>query len=123
RDAQVAQVGRDPHVADHAPADQGELAAEAGGGVHDLLDPVDVAGEAGDHDAPPGRLEDVLQGPADLDLGDDEAGLIGVGGVRQEQVDPLGGQPGQAAQVGRAVVDRGQVHLPVAGGHDRAPRG
>ena len=39
------------------------------------------------------------------------------------EVDPVGGQAGQAAQVGRAAVDRGQVHLEVAGVHDRARGG
>ena len=49
--------------------------------------------------------EDVLEGPADLDLGDDEAWLVGVGGVRQEQVDALRGQPGQPPRsVGRPSI-------------------
>ena len=41
--AQVAEVARDPHVAHHRPADEGDLSAVRLSDVEHLLDPVHVA--------------------------------------------------------------------------------
>ena len=85
------------------------------GGIQHLLHAVHVAGEARD-DHPARRLgDDALEHRADVALGRGEARDIGVGGVRQEQVDALLTEPGEGAQVGDAVVERQLVHLEVAG--------
>ena len=53
-----------------------------------------------------------------------EPGLLGVGGVRQEQADALGaGQLPHARQIGAPAVDRLQVELEVARVEDRRPGG
>ena len=57
------------------------------GAVEHLLDAVHVAGEAGDDQPLGGPREDVVEDRADAALGGDEAGHLGVGGVRQQQVD------------------------------------
>ena len=51
----------------------------------------------------------------DLPLRGDEAGDLGVGRVRQQQVDPGRAEAGEAGQVGEAAVQRQLVHLEVAG--------
>ena len=51
-DVQQAHLAGQPHVLLHRQAEGGDLAAEGDGGVGDLLHAVDVAGEAGDDDAP-----------------------------------------------------------------------
>src|SRR6516225_9966167 len=51
RHPQVAELPGDAHVPHHGPADQRHLAPVRGRGVHHLLDPVHVAGEAGHDDA------------------------------------------------------------------------
>ena len=67
------------------------------------------------------RGEDPAEGDADRGLRFGEAGLLGVGGVRQEQPDALGlGQLPHARQVGAATVDRLQVDLEVARVEDDA---
>ncbi len=45
----------------------------------------------------------------------DDAGHLGVRGVGQQQVDALGAEPGEAAEVGEPAVERQLVHLEVAG--------
>ncbi len=85
------------------------------GGVEHLLHAMHVRGEARD-DHPAGRLgDDVGDDVADLALGRDEAGNLGVGRVGQQQVDALVAQSGEAGQVGEPAVQRGLVHLEVAG--------
>ena len=65
---------------------------------------------------------DVEYGP-DLSLGGDEAGHLGVGGVREQQVHAGRAEPGEAGQVGEAAVERQLVHLEVAGVQHCAGRG
>lgn len=85
------------------------------GGVHDLLDPVDVRGEAG-HDDPLVRCaEHVVDDRGDLPLAGDETRNLGVRGVRHQQVDALRPQPGERPEVGQPPVQRKLVHLEVAG--------
>ena len=84
-------------------------------GVEDLLDPVHVAGEAGHDDPLRALLEHPVEHRADVDLGRGEAGDLGVGGVGEEQVDPLLAEPGEGPQVGDPAVERELVHLEVAG--------
>ena len=120
---QVAEVTGDAHVPDHRAADEGDLAAAFVGGVEHLLDAVDVAGEARHDDPLLGPGEGLPQHLRDVALGRDEAGDLGVGGVRQEQVDALLAEPREGRQVGEAAVERELVHLEVAGGDDHARRG
>ena len=94
-----------------------------GGGVEDLLDAVDVAGEGGHDDLPVGVGEDVVQDLADLALMAHHARDLGVGGVHAEQVHALLTETGEGAQVRDAPVDGQGVHLEVAGGQDAAGRG
>ena len=93
------------------------------GRVQDLLDPVHVAGEAGDDDALLGGGEDLVEHGRDLPLADHDAGHFRVGGVRHQQVDAVGTEPGEAADVGQPAVQRELVHLEVAGVQNEAGRG
>ena len=51
RDVDVAEHAPDVRVLAHRAADQRDAPADRGRGIHHLLDPVDVRGEAGDDDA------------------------------------------------------------------------
>ncbi len=114
-DLQIAQVTGDAHVADHRPADEGDLAAVLVGGVQDLLDAVHVAGEAGDDDPAWRGAHHLLDRRVQLPLGGGEAGYFGVGGVGEEQVHALLAEAGEGAQIGDAVIEGKLVHLEVAG--------
>src|SRR6478735_6908260 len=120
---EVAELGRDAHVAHHRPAHHGDLAAGLLGSVEHLLDAVHVAAEAGDDDAPLGVPEHLVDGGGDLELGGGEARDVGVGGVGQEEVDALLPQPREGAQVGESAVEGQLVHLEVAGVQQRAGLG
>ena len=115
-DVRMPEAAGELDVLAHRAAEGGHLAAAGHGGVDDLLDAVDVAGEAGHHDPAPGPgHEDPAHGEPDRALRGREAGLLGVGRVGQEQPDPLGrGQGTDAGQVGPAAVDRLEVELEVA---------
>src|SRR6185312_13276017 len=123
RHPQVAEVTRDAHVADHGPADEGDLAPVLHRGVEHLLNPVHVRGEAGHDDALPGVAEDLVEHRRDVALRGHPAGDLGVGRVRQQQVDALAAEPGEAGQVGEPAVQRQLVHLEVAGVQHHARRG
>ena len=114
-DLEVAALGGDPHVAHHGAPHERHASAVQGGGVEDLLDPVDVAGEGGHDDLSLGVGEDVVQDLADLALVADHAGNLGVGGVYAEQVHPFLTEAREGAQVGDAPVDGQGVHLEVSG--------
>src|SRR6266540_1115721 len=103
RHPQVAEIAGHPNVAEHAAAYQGDLAAELVGVVEDLLHAVHVAGEAGHHHAMLGGRENLAEGPSDLDLGGDVAGLVSVGRIRQQQVDALTSQPREPARIRNAT--------------------
>jgi hypothetical protein len=124
-DGDDAQSDTQLHVLAHRAPQCRHFAAIGHGGVNDLLHPVHVAGEAGHDDALVGlRREDTTERHADRGLGFGEAGLFGVGGVRQEQADALGlGQLPHAGEVGAAAVDRLQVQLEVARVEDDTLRG
>ena len=123
-DVQQAHLAGQPHVLLHRHAERGDRAVEGDGGVGDLLDAVDVAGEAGDDDAPAlVRVEQVVEHGADALLAAGVAVRVGVGGVPQQQADALvAGDGAHAGQVGEAAVDRGEVELEVAGVQDHALR-
>ncbi|GAA3295197.1 hypothetical protein GCM10020295_21720 [Streptomyces cinereospinus] len=122
-DPQIAEVSGDAHVADHGAADEGDPAAVLVGGVQDLLDAVDVAGEARHDDAPAGGREDLPQNVGDVAFVRGEPGDLGVRGVAEEEVDALFAQTCERVEVGEAVVQRELVHLEVAGVHDHAGGG
>ena len=115
-DLEVAALGGDPHVAHHGAPHEGDPPVVQGGGVEDLLDAVDVAGEGGHDDLPVGVGEDVVQDLADLALVAHHARDLGVGGVHAEQVHALLTETGEGAQVRDAPVDGQGVHLEVTGG-------
>ncbi len=99
----------------------GDGSAAGDGGVGDLLDAVDVAGEAG-HDDPlvgVGREQVAAGRRRPTRSLDGVPFLLGVGRVRQQQPDAgsvaNGADPGQ---VGRAAVDGRQVELEVPGVED-----
>ena len=67
----------------------------------------------------PWRLgDDVGDDLADIALGRDEPAHLGVGRVGEQQVDALVAEPGEAVEVGDPPVQRGLVHLEVAGVQD-----
>jgi hypothetical protein len=122
-EVEVAEAPGDRHVLDHRPADEHGAAADLGGGVEHLLDPVDVRRERGDDHEPLGVADLVAQRASDGALGRDVAGHVGVGRVREQQVDALVTEAGEVRQVGGHAVDRGLVELEVAGVHDDPVRG
>jgi hypothetical protein len=121
-DAQQPHLPGQADVLLHRQAERRHLAAEGHGRVGDLLDPVDVAGEAGDDDAPALVLvEQVVEDLAHRGLAAGVAGLVRVGGVAQQQPDAVArGERPDAGQVGEPAVHRREVELEVAGVQDRA---
>ena len=63
----------------------------------------------------PAPVEHAVEHRPDLALGDHEAGLVGVGGIDEEQVDALVAQPGEPGEVGEPTVEGQLVELDVAG--------
>ena len=92
------------------------------GGVEDLLDARDVAGEGGHDDAAVERLHDLAEGLADGPLGRRVARVLGPRRVRQEADHALLAEPGEDVEVGQLAVHRGVVELEVAGVDDGADR-
>ncbi|CAH0327150.1 hypothetical protein SRABI128_05814 [Microbacterium sp. Bi128] len=123
RDLQVAQFRGDGHVPDHGAAHEGNLAVVVGGGVENLLDAVHVRGEGRDDDALGGLPEQPVQGGPDFLLGGGEAGDVGIGRIRHEQVHAFFAQLGEVPEVGDAAIQRELVHLEVTGVQDGAARG
>ena len=115
-DLQEAQLAGEGDVAPHRTPQRGHVAPRGDGGVGHLLDPVDVAGEAGhDHPLVPVGIEQAAQDPAHLLLRRRPPFFLGVGGVRQQQPDALAvAQGADAGQVRAPAVHRGQVELEVA---------
>ena len=108
------QGAGDIHVPDHRAAEEGDLPARVDGGVDDLLDPVQVAGETGSND-PAARLgDDVVEAVPERRLRRYEPGPLGVGAVGEKQPDSLPAELGKRGQVGRTPVDRSRVELEVA---------
>ena len=92
-------------------------------GVEHLLHAVHVAGEAG-HDDPLLRgPEDLGQHGRDLPLAGHDAGNLGIGGIRHQQVNALGANPREPAKIGQPAVERQLVHLEVAGVQDHPGAG
>jgi len=79
---EVAQVGRNLHVAHHRSADERNLAALCVCGVEYLLNAVHVTGEARDDHASRRFAEHLLDGRDQVAFGDHEPGHFGVGGAK-----------------------------------------
>ena len=119
---EVAEIGRDRHVADHAATEERDTAAVGGRGIQHLLNPVDVAREAR-HDHAAGRLADhLVEHRADGSLKRCEARDVGIRGVHHEEVDALLAEPREGAQIRQPAVQRQLVHLEVARRQHRARR-
>ena len=114
-DIEEAHVSGHLDVAFHRKPEGGHHPTLLDGRVGDLLDAVDVGGEAGhDEAAVLVLVEQVVEDPTDFALGGGPARLVGVSGVRQQQADALGvSEMADAGQVGPAAVDRGGVDLEV----------
>ena len=112
---EVAHLGGEAHVAHHRAADEAHLPPVRRRRVEHLLHPVHVAGEAGDDDPRARPVEHAVEHRPDLALGDHEPGLVGVGGIDEEQVDALVAQPGEPGEVGEPTVEGQLVELDVAG--------
>ena len=111
----------DVDVLAHRAADERDLAAVRRGRVDDLLDAVDVRGEAGDDDPALAAREHALQVRADDRLAESEMpGAVGVRGVAAQQQQALAAELGEPRHVGRRAADRRLVELVVAGEEDRA---
>ena len=122
-DLEVAELARHAGVREHGAPCHHDLAVAGLGGVADLLQAMDVAGEGRDEHAALGVLDDVQQRRTHLRLGFGEPGDGGVGGVGHEQVDALLAELGDGAVIGRHAVDGRLVELEVAGVDDGARGG
>ena len=74
---EVAEVGGDPEVLLHRPADDRDLPIEGLSGIEDLLDAGDVARECRDDHPAIERLHDLAEGLADGSLRRGVAGVLG----------------------------------------------
>ena len=101
-DLDVPERAADADVLAHRAPDQRDLAIERGGGVDDLLDAVDVRGEAGHDDPSLGSAAKTSSrcGPT-TDSDGEKPGAVGVGRVAAEQQHALAAELGQARDVGR----------------------
>jgi hypothetical protein len=123
RHVDVPQRAADVDVLAHRPAHERHLAPVRGSRVYDLLDAVDVGGEAGDDDAALAAEEELLELGPDDRLARRVARAIGICRVAAQQQQPLAPQLGEARDVRRDAVDRRLVELVVAGDQDRAQVG
>ena len=122
RHVDIAEVARDVHVLPHRAPDDRDLAVDPDGDVDRLLHPVDVRGEARDQDAALEPRDDLLERLADQPLRARDAGTLGVRRVAEHEVDALGAELGEAADIRAQAVHRRMVELPVAGVQDTAGR-
>jgi hypothetical protein len=123
RHLDVAELAPDVDVLAHRAADERDLAPERARSVDDLLDAVDVRGEAGDDDPSLAAGEDLLQVRPHAGLRRREPGAVDVRRVPAQQQDSLAAQLGQARHVGGLAVDGRLVELVVAGHEHRAQLG
>ena len=111
----IPQLRGHLHDVLHAAAGDGHLPPAGGGGVDDLLDAVDIAGEGGDDNAlfAPSELPDKRLAHGALAHG--IARALHVGGVRQQGQDTLLAQGAEPGQVDDLPVDGSGVDLEVSG--------
>ncbi len=112
---EVAEFPRDRHVANHRAADVDHFAVMPDRGVHDLLDPMHMGRETGDDQLLGRGGEHPLDGRLQVAFMRGEARRLGVRGIRHEQVEPLGADPCETAEVGEPAVKGQLIHLEVAG--------
>ena len=119
------EVEAEADVLLHAQPERGDLATFADCGIGDLLDAMQVAGEAGGDDSAAALLgEQRAEHAADVGFTRCVTGLLGVGGVAHQQADAFGlRELADAGQVGASRVDRRQVDLEVAGVEHHTLRG
>ncbi len=122
RHPQQPEITSYPHVTNHRPPDKAHRAAMGLRRVENLLDPVHVAGKAGDDDPLLGIPEHAVEHRRNLPLGGHEAWHLGVGGVGQEQVNAFPAKPRETTEIGQPAVKGQLVHLEVAGVQHQAGR-
>ena len=123
-DPQQPELAGQADVALHRQPQRGHGAPRADGGVHHLLDAVDVAGE-GPHDHPAALLaaDRLAQHVAHVPLRPRRPGVVGVGRVGQQQPHArVVGERADAGQRGAPAVHGREVELEVAGVQDQALR-
>ena len=111
---EVAEVSGDAEVLLHRATDDGDTAVERRGGIDDLLDSGDVAGEGGDNDPAVERLHDLAEGLADGPLGQRVAGALGASRVGEQADDAVLAQAREHGKVGPPAIDRRVIELEVA---------
>ena len=114
RDVDVPERAADVDVLAHRAPDERDLAVRGRGGVHDLLDAVDVRREAGDDDPALAAAEHAVQVRADDRLRLADARAVHVRGVAAQQQHALAAELGQARHVRGRAADRRLVELVVA---------
>ena len=119
-DLQHAEVAAHAHVLLHAQPERGDDATVGDRRVGDLLDAVQVAGEAGGDDPPAASARRTVRAAPRRRWSRAARGrLLGVGRVGHQQPDALVGRDrADAGEVGAAAVDRREVELEVAGVQD-----
>ena len=117
---QVSQVGGNSHITNHGAAHKDYAATVGVCGIENLLHAVNVGGEGRNDNPSFTRCEDVGNDRANLALGGNEPGDLGVGGVNHEQVHSLLTQSGKRAQVGDPSVHGQLVHFEVTGVQNRS---
>ena len=97
--ADDAQIAPQAHIALHRHAERGDHSVITNCSIHDLLNTMKMAGEAG-HDDPSALIgcQHIGYGRADFAFRSRAAGHIGVGGIGQQQADA--GVAGEGADAG-----------------------
>ena len=114
RHVDVAEVARDVQVLAHRAPDHADLAADVDGNVDCLLHAVDVGGERGDEDPPLPLRDDLTERLADETLRAGHPRPLGVGRVREQEIDAAVAELGEAAYIRTEAVHRRVIELPVA---------
>jgi hypothetical protein len=125
-DVEQAELAAEAHVLLHRQPERGDLAAVGDRRASAICWTRCrwLAKQAVMMRRPSWACEQVVEHPADGGLAGRVAGLLGVGGVGQQQADAGSlGDGADAGQVGEAPVDRGEVDLEVARVQDHALRG
>ena len=111
REVEVPESLREPDVRLHRAPEQRDAPPEGARGGHDLLDAVDVRGEARHEQAAARPLEGLLEGRAHVRLGQRGAGPLGVRRVGQQEPHPLAAERLHAGEVHPRTGDRARVDL------------
>ena len=112
---QITKLLGDRHIPNHRAAHQHHLTAALGSSIQNLLHTVHMRRERCHNNTPGCVPEHVGNNGANILLGRGEPGHLGIGGVRQEQVNAFFTQFSEVAQIGDAPIQRQLIHLKVAG--------